>query len=87
MQEESKTCPRDSLSDAELKKVKSPKAEQAPKPKTSRKKKEVSPAQPPSAPITEGMVCPLCGQGRIIRGNTAFGCSRWREGCTYRHLF
>ena len=77
------------LSDAELKKVKSPKAEQAPKPKSPRKKKaEATPAQQSSsAPVTEGMVCPLCGQGRIIRGNTAFGCSRWREGCTYRHPF
>lgn len=31
-----------------------------------------------------GMLCPVCRQGRIIRGNKAYGCSRWREGCTYR---
>jgi len=75
------------LTDAELKKVKSPKAEQAPKPKTARKKKEAVPTPPSPTPVTEGMVCPLCGQGRIIRGNTAFGCSRWREGCTFRAPF
>ncbi len=34
-----------------------------------------------------GMRCPVCGQGIIIRGNHAFGCSRWREGCTFREPF
>ena len=71
------------LTDAELKKVKSPKTESAPnkeaKPKTTRKKKSETPK--------EGDVCPLCGQGHIIKGKTAFGCSRWKEGCTYRLPF
>ena len=66
------------LTDADLKKVKSPKAEQAPKPKAPRKKT----AQP-----VEGAPCPVCGQGHIVRGKTAYGCSRWREGCTYRVPF
>jgi len=34
-----------------------------------------------------GMLCPVCRQGRIIRGNTRYGCSRWREGCTYAEPF
>ena len=34
-----------------------------------------------------GMLCPVCRQGVIIRGNTQYGCSRWREGCTYREPF
>ena len=34
-----------------------------------------------------GMLCPVCRQGLIIRGNTQYGCSRWREGCTYREPF
>lgn len=34
-----------------------------------------------------GMTCPLCKQGRIIRGRTRYGCSRWREGCTYAAPF
>ena len=37
--------------------------------------------------IAEGQPCPLCGQGRIIKGKTAYGCSRWKEGCTYRAPF
>lgn len=34
-----------------------------------------------------GMRCPLCGRGTIIRGKTRYGCSRWREGCTYAEPF
>lgn len=34
-----------------------------------------------------GMRCPLCGQGTIIRGRTRYGCSRWREGCTFAEPF
>lgn len=90
------------LTDAELKKVKSPKGAQTPdkaaKPKTPRKKKEASSRPSPDAkpdakkdaktemPV-EGASCPLCGQGHIIKGKTAYGCSRWKEGCTYRQSF
>ena len=34
-----------------------------------------------------GMRCPICGKGTIIRGRTRYGCSRWREGCTYAEPF
>jgi DNA topoisomerase-3 len=34
-----------------------------------------------------GKPCPICGRGTIIKGNTAYGCSRWKEGCTFRHAF
>ena len=34
-----------------------------------------------------GMRCPVCGKGIIIRGRTRYGCSRWREGCTYAEQF
>lgn len=34
--------------------------------------------------IRVGSKCPLCGEGKVIKGNTAYGCSRWKEGCTYR---
>ena len=34
-----------------------------------------------------GMRCPVCGKGTIIRGKTRYGCSRWREGCTYAEQF
>ena len=31
-----------------------------------------------------GTTCPMCGKGTIIKGKTAYGCSNWRNGCTYR---
>lgn len=34
-----------------------------------------------------GKPCPLCGQGVIIKGKGAYGCSRWREGCGFRQPF
>lgn len=34
-----------------------------------------------------GMRCPVCGKGTIIRGRTRYGCSRWREGCSYAEAF
>ena len=50
------------------------------------KKKAVSRKKTSSAGTIEvGMVCPLCGKGTVIRGNTQYGCSRWKEGCTWRH--
>ncbi|MDD3038695.1 DNA topoisomerase 3 [Bacteroides sp.] len=40
--------------------------------------------------MTDGLVgqpCPLCDRGTIIKGKTAYGCSEWRNGCTYRKAF
>ena len=34
-----------------------------------------------------GMRCPQCGQGTIIKGKTAYGCSNWKNGCTFRIAF
>lgn len=44
-------------------------------------------AKPKRKVIRAGSVCPVCGQGKVIKGNTAYGCSRWREGCTFRKPF
>lgn len=64
------------------------------------KKKAVKPAKAPrqakasakSAPQASsfpvvGSVCPLCGKGTVIKGKTAYGCSNWASGCTYRVPF
>ena len=34
-----------------------------------------------------GLPCPLCKVGHIIKGRTAYGCSRWNEGCGFRRPF
>ncbi|MGK5092956.1 DNA topoisomerase 3 [Deltaproteobacteria bacterium TL4] len=30
-----------------------------------------------------GDVCPQCKKGQIIQGKRAWGCNRWKEGCTF----
>lgn len=34
-----------------------------------------------------GTLCPLCGKGHIIKGKTSYGCSEWKNGCTFRKPF
>ena len=46
-----------------------------------------APAKPKRRIIRAGSTCPLCGQGKVIKGHTAYGCSRWKEGCTWRKPF
>ena len=50
--------------------------------------KQDTPAQTLSADDSIiGTACPACGKGHIIKGKTAYGCDRWREGCTFRLPF
>ena len=37
--------------------------------------------------VKEGMICPTCKSGIVIKGKTAYGCSRWKEGCDFRVPF
>ena len=76
------------LSDADLKKKMAPKVAQAPKPKPAPKPAATAPAATDNNHDSiVGTVCPLCGQGHLIKGKTAYGCSRWKEGCNYRVPF
>lgn len=72
------------MTDEDLKKARKrtpDKAVQAlPKKSTPKKKTE------PQNPLV-GQPCPLCGKGHIIKGKTAYGCSEWKNGCTYRQPF
>lgn len=40
-----------------------------------------------SAPAKELLTCPKCNNGNILKGKTAYGCSNWQSGCTYRFSF
>lgn len=46
-----------------------------------------APAKPRKRVIRAGSVCPKCGKGKVIKGHTAYGCSRWKEGCDWRKPF
>lgn len=64
-----------------------------PRKRSPRKKKaEAANAGTAPAPTVQpdewvGRPCPLCGKGTIIKGKTAYGCSEWRNGCTFRKPF
>ncbi len=51
------------------------------------KTKETTEPAPSAREKIVGTPCPLCGQGTVIQGKTAYGCSRWKSGCTYRKPF
>ncbi len=65
-----------------------PQAEKEPKEKKPRKpraKKEPATAQQPEEAASAAKpVCPVCQKGSILRGKTAYGCSEYKNGCTFR---
>ncbi len=50
------------------------------------KEEPATPALPEGDAII-GCRCPLCGKGTILKGKTAYGCSEWKNGCTFRKPF
>lgn len=59
------------------------------KPRAPRKRK-IADTTPPPLPEGDAMLgraCPVCGKGIIIKGKTAYGCSEWKNGCTFRKPF
>ena len=82
------------LTDDDLKKKMAPKVAQAPKKEKSQsarprnaKKAEAATATLKPSDSLIGTPCPLCGQGVVIKGKSAYGCSRWKEGCKFRLPF
>ena len=41
----------------------------------------------PAIKSLEEIACPICGQGHILKGKTAYGCSEFRNGCALRLSF
>ena len=52
-----------------------------------KEKKKDGVAVASSADSLEGKICPVCGKGVILKGNKAYGCSEWKNGCTFRQSF
>ena len=59
------------------------------KPKKTRTKTVKQPVPVTAKPDDTliGKPCPLCGKGHVIKGKTAYGCSEWSNGCTWRQPF
>lgn len=56
-------------------------------PKKKSKTKETPPHSLPADNNIIGKICPVCGQGIILKGRTAYGCSNWKNGCTFKLPF
>ncbi len=39
------------------------------------------------AASTDQLTCPKCKQGQLLKGKSAYGCSRWKEDCNFRLPF
>lgn len=74
------------LADNENRRVTTTEEKKEPAP-AKRKKTPRKKVEPKAPAVAVGGVCPLCGKGHIIRGRTAYGCSEWKSGCTFRHPF
>ncbi len=41
----------------------------------------------PTATIMKEQICPKCRSGKLLKGSSAYGCSRYKEGCNFRLPF
>lgn len=57
------------------------------KAKSATKVKKATRTKKSEPEIKENDICPICGKGHIIKGKTAFGCSEWKNGCSFRKPF
>lgn len=77
------------LTEEDLKKKKptKPKSKKPARQQQTATQQQTASEQQQTSRIEVGAPCPVCGKGTIIKGKTAYGCSRWREGCDFRHPF
>jgi len=61
--------------------------EKQPKKKTTKEKKPTEKMKSEKKKTVVSLVCPLCKKGTILKGKSAYGCSQWKSGCTFRLSF
>lgn len=86
------------MSDNSMRRIVVDQSDDSVKEKKAKKPAAKKPASDSSAPAKprarrkkidklDDIVCPVCGKGHIIKGRTAYGCSRYAEGCSLRLMF
>ena len=77
------------LSDNGLTKIElpDPDSEKPSKTEKSEKPAKEKAKRKPAIKSLEQIVCPKCGTGHIIKGHTAYGCSRYKVGCDIKLTF
>ena len=78
---------RISIQEAVQEEVKKETKKRERKPSAPKEKKTTKPQPPTNDDELIGKPCPVCGKGTIIKGKTAYGCSEWKNGCTFRKNF
>lgn len=53
----------------------------------SKRNQANKPATIPRKVSADSMSCPKCADGTVVKGSTAYGCSRWQSGCDFRFSF
>ena len=56
---------------------------ETPAPKEKKSRSATAKTADTAAPLR----CPLCGKGTVLKGKSAYGCSEWKTGCTFRLPF
>jgi len=54
--------------------------------RTTATRKPKTKSQKPKASLAT-VACPKCKQGLLLKGNAAYGCSRWQSGCDFKLPF
>lgn len=75
------------LSDNDLTRIELPDSERTAKEEKPEKPAKEKAKRKPAVRTLEQIACPQCGQGHIIKGHTAYGCSRYKEGCGMKLSF
>lgn len=78
---------RISIQEAVQEEVKKETKKRERKPAAPKEKKAAKPRAATNDDELIGKLCPVCGKGTIIKGKTAYGCSEWKNGCTFRKNF
>lgn len=78
---------RISIQEAVQEEVKKETKKRERKPSAPKEKKTTKPQPPTNDDELIGKPCPVCVKGTIIKGKTAYGCSEWKNGCTFRKNF
>ncbi|SBV91500.1 DNA topoisomerase 3 [uncultured Dysgonomonas sp.] len=73
--------------ESEKPKQKAPKEKKTASERKPRAKKEKTEKIAQTQSAQQPLLCPLCKKGTVLRGKTAYGCSEWKAGCTFRLTF
>ena len=78
---------RITITEVEKKKTKISEEKKSLKSKPSKAKKNSPETSIKADDSIIGTACPKCGKGLVVKGKTAYGCSEWKSGCSFRLPF